>query len=120
MFLQKKNILCYNIYIYDQSIYLAIVGNAMQSIHIFTILVIVAALLSLLASFDVALSARNEREEAICQPFLTSRKTSPLVENDPAKPLNLRRNLKVDEDGDFACRLVLQVLIAVHALSAYI
>lgn len=81
----------------------------MQSIHTFTLLVVATALLSLLASFEVAQSVRNEREEAICQPFLTNRRTSPLVENDPTKPLDLRRDLKVDEDGDFACRLVLQV-----------
>jgi hypothetical protein len=38
-------------------------------------------------------SQRNAEEEAICQPFLTSSKTSPLIEN-------LARNLTVDEEGE--------------------
>lgn len=46
-------------------------------------------------------SQRNDKEEAICAPFLTSAKTSPLVEG-------LERNLKVDEDAEFSCELVLQ------------
>ena len=44
---------------------------------------------------------RNQREEEICQPFLTSKETSPLLGN-------LVRNLTVDDDGEFACELVLQ------------
>ena len=46
-------------------------------------------------------SQRNEREEKICQPFLTSKYTSPLI-------ANLTRNLRTDEDGEFSCELVLQ------------
>ena len=49
----------------------------------------------------VAVAQRNADEEAICQPFLTSPKTSPLVAGIP-------RNLNVDEEGEFACELVLQ------------
>jgi hypothetical protein len=60
---------------------------------------------SLLATFLGVLAlcgaVRNDREEAICQPFLTSRTTSPLIPN-------LQRNLTIDEDGEFACELVLQ------------
>ena len=44
---------------------------------------------------------RNEKEEAICQPFLTSKHTSPLIST-------IKRNLNVDEEGEFACELVLQ------------
>ncbi|KAJ1439735.1 hypothetical protein B484DRAFT_476822, partial [Ochromonadaceae sp. CCMP2298] len=43
--------------------------------------------------------ARNAAEEAICQPFLTSH-TSPLLPGP--------RDLAADEDGEFACGLVLQ------------
>jgi hypothetical protein len=43
--------------------------------------------------------ARNVAEEAICQPFLTSH-TSPLLPGP--------RDLAADEDGEFACGLVLQ------------
>ena len=46
-------------------------------------------------------SQRNEREEKICQPFLTSKYTSPLI-------ANLTRNLRTDEEGEFSCELVLQ------------
>lgn len=46
-------------------------------------------------------AARNAEEEAICAPFLTSKATSPLIGG-------LKRNLKVDEDGEFSCELVLQ------------
>lgn len=38
-------------------------------------------------------AARNSQEEAICQPFLTSKTTSPLI-------ANLKRNLTIDEDGN--------------------
>lgn len=49
----------------------------------------------------MALAQRNEKEEKICQPFLTSKYTSPLLPH-------LKRNLRVDEEGEFACDLVLQ------------
>ena len=44
---------------------------------------------------------RNVAEEAICRPFLTSPKTSPLLKHVP-------RNFTKDEDGEFSCELVLQ------------
>lgn len=48
-----------------------------------------------------SLAQRNAEAEAICQPFLTSPATSPLI-------VGLSRDLRVDEDGEFACELVLQ------------
>lgn len=60
-------------------------------------------LLLCLGILGVTFSQQNSQEEAICRPFLTSRMTSPLVPN-------LRRNLTIDEDGEFACELVLQDL----------
>lgn len=62
--------------------------------HLLTVVVACTAIL-------VVAAERNSREEAICQPFLTSRATSPLIPN-------LKRNLTLDEDGEFACELVLQ------------
>ena len=60
------------------------------------------ALTILLAlSTSAVLAKKNAQEEAICQPFLTSRATSPLMPN-------LNRNITYDEDGEFACELVLQ------------
>lgn len=44
---------------------------------------------------------RNAAEEAICAKFLTSPKSSPLVQG-------LQRDLKYDEDAEFSCELVLQ------------
>ena len=44
---------------------------------------------------------RNEKEEKICQPFLTSKYSSPLIEG-------IKRNLRTDEEGEFSCELVLQ------------
>ena len=46
-------------------------------------------------------SQRNEKEEKICQPFLTSKFSSPLLEG-------IKRNLRTDEEGEFSCELVLQ------------
>jgi hypothetical protein len=46
-------------------------------------------------------SQRNEKEEKICQPFLTSKHSSPLLSE-------LKRNLRIDEEGEFSCELVLQ------------
>ena len=46
-------------------------------------------------------STRNAAEEAICRPFLTSHKTSPLLNH-------VARDFRVDEDGEFSCELVLQ------------
>ena len=46
---------------------------------------------------------RNEDEEAICQPFLTSRESSPLMSIE-----DLPRDLRRDEDGEFSCEVVLQ------------
>lgn len=43
---------------------------------------------------------RNAEAEAKCQPFLTSPKTAPLT--------SLKRNIAVDEEGEFYCELVLQ------------
>mmetsp|Transcript_117651 Transcript_117651/g.230847 ORF Transcript_117651/g.230847 Transcript_117651/m.230847 type:complete len:663 (-) Transcript_117651:46-2034(-) len=65
----------------------------------FTVSVLLCLVLALFLSECFA--KRNGREEAICQPFLTSKQTSPLVPT-------LQRNLTVDEDGEFACELVLQ------------
>lgn len=48
-----------------------------------------------------ASAVRNGKEEAICAPFLTSPKSSPLIPD-------LKRNLKYDEDAEFSCELVLQ------------
>eukprot|EP01031_Cornospumella_fuschlensis_P026093 gene26093-31510_t len=55
----------------------------------------------LLGTLTLAVCQRNAKEEAICAPFLTSHATSPLI-------LNLVRNLTIDEEGEFACELVLQ------------
>lgn len=55
----------------------------------------------LLYSFIGILAQRNAKEEAICAPFLTSAKSSPLISH-------LERNLTIDEDAEFACELVLQ------------
>lgn len=44
---------------------------------------------------------RNAEAEGMCQPFLTSNVSSPLIPD-------LRRNLKIDEDGEYFCELVLQ------------
>lgn len=62
---------------------------------------VIIALIVLICIINVALCQRNAQEEAICAPFLTSQATSPLIPN-------LIRNLTVDEDGEFACELVLQ------------
>jgi len=48
-----------------------------------------------------AAPTRNAAEEAICRPFLTSPKTSPLIRHTP-------RDFRKDEDGEFSCELVLQ------------
>lgn len=45
-------------------------------------------------------SQRNAEAEGFCQPFLTSPKTSPISA--------ANRNIRVDEDGEFNCELVLQ------------
>lgn len=45
-------------------------------------------------------SQRNAEAESICQPFLTSSLTSPLSSN--------KRNIRIDEEGEFYCELVLQ------------
>ena len=57
--------------------------------------------LVMLAFIPPSLAQRNAEAEAICQPFLTSSTTSPLI-------VGLSRDLRVDEDGEFACELVLQ------------
>lgn len=62
-------------------------------------IILIVLILSLISK--VTDSVRNHKEEAICQPFLTSQKTSPLKNN-------LNRNLDEDEEGEFACELVLQ------------
>ena len=51
--------------------------------------------------FLIASAERNAEEEAICHAFLTSNLTSPHI-------AHLKRDLRVDEDGDFSCQLVLQ------------
>eukprot|EP01032_Pedospumella_encystans_P023966 gene23966-27119_t len=61
----------------------------------------VVPLLLLLLAVSGVWCKKNVKEEAICQPFLTSRATSPLIPT-------LRRNVTYDEDGEFACELVLQ------------
>jgi hypothetical protein len=43
---------------------------------------------------------RNAEAEALCQPFLTSTQTSPILAS--------KRNIRIDEDGEFHCELVLQ------------
>jgi hypothetical protein len=61
------------------------------------VLILTVSLFSLPSSFAV----RNAEAESICQPFLTSPKTSPILSRLP-------RNFSFDEDGEFACELVLQ------------
>lgn len=46
------------------------------------------------------IAQRDAEAEAICQPFLTSPQTSPLASN--------KRNIVLDEEGEFYCELVLQ------------
>jgi hypothetical protein len=50
---------------------------------------------------ELTYGQRNAAEEAICSKFLTSPKSSPLVQGLP-------RDLKYDEDAEFSCELVLQ------------
>jgi len=59
------------------------------------------SLLLLLSLCALVYSVRNLEEEAICQPFLTSDKTSPFNSR-------LTRDLAADEHADFSCQLVLQ------------
>jgi len=47
------------------------------------------------------LGQRNAQAEGMCQPFLTSNFSSPLIPD-------IRRNLQIDEDGEYFCELVLQ------------
>lgn len=58
--------------------------------------VIVCTSLSLLV-----VAQRNHEAESMCQPFLTSNFSSPLIPG-------IQRNLKIDEDGEYFCELVLQ------------
>jgi hypothetical protein len=62
-------------------------------------IILIIFILSLISS--TTYSVRNHKEEAICQPFLTSQRTSPLKKN-------INRNLDKDEEGEFSCELVLQ------------
>jgi hypothetical protein len=54
----------------------------------------------LLLSISSCAGQRNAEAEAHCQPFLTSPQTSPISES--------KRNIRIDEDGEFNCELVLQ------------
>ena len=63
----------------------------------------------------VIIAQRNAAEEAICQKFLTSKSSSPLIPT--AVGANhtaidgggvLKRNLRYDEECEFSCELVLQ------------
>lgn len=62
---------------------------------------LIIALSVLLNCLPFSIGQRNSQEESICAPFLTSKSTSPLISN-------LKRNLTIDEDGEFSCELVLQ------------
>jgi hypothetical protein len=68
----------------------------------------------------VIVAQRNAAEEAICQKFLTSKSSSPLIPttavgaNHTARGGGggvggvLKRNLRYDEECEFSCELVLQ------------
>jgi hypothetical protein len=75
----------------------------MVSVLQYLLLVLAGGLACSLADETTAKAAptRNAAEEAICRPFLTSPKTSPLIRHTP-------RDFRKDEDGEFSCELVLQ------------
>lgn len=76
--------------------------------------------LSILLSTSVITAQRNAAEEAICQKFLTSKSSSPLIPTATAAAAIsssntggggggvLKRNLRYDEECEFSCELVLQ------------
>ena len=51
---------------------------------------------------------RNAAEEAICQKFLTSKSSSPLLTVNHTGGGLLKRDLRYDEECEFSCELVLQ------------
>lgn len=55
----------------------------------------------LLSLLQIAVAQRNAAAEEVCQSFLVSPSTSPLVRA-------IKRNLTIDEDGEFECEVVLQ------------
>lgn len=66
----------------------------------------------------VIVAQRNAAEEAICQKFLTSKSSSPLIPTTAVGANHsaigggdggvLKRNLRYDEECEFSCELVLQ------------
>jgi len=69
---------------------------------VLSILLVLSTLLSIITA------QRNVAEEAICQKFLTSKTSSPLLPAMSGVGAVLKRNLKYDEECEFSCELVLQ------------